>query len=277
MLPSMIYGVTMVKNEQPTIAHSIEHLLAEGVDHIIVANNLSTDRTGEILSAIIARGWPVTVLEDSELAYDQGRKVTRLADMAREAGATWIIPFDADELWVSTTPGQTLAEVLGFSTEADVLVADWFDHLPPLSPGFGRPFYRRMPRRNRVANGLTKVAFRALPGIRVHDGNHDVDGIAQLRRVEGRIYIHHYRWRSLRHFVKKTRNGLRVMEAGGDALPLVLCSEWRRYGRRGLLHLALTYINLIRTQRASGTVKDDRQPTRLTQGTLGGDSRSMRT
>src|SRR5689334_9181615 len=62
----LLFAITMVKNEQRTIGHVVEHLLAEGLDHVIVADNLSTDRTREVLDALVVRGLPVTVVDDPE-------------------------------------------------------------------------------------------------------------------------------------------------------------------------------------------------------------------
>jgi glycosyltransferase involved in cell wall biosynthesis len=259
----MLYGITMVKNEQDTIGHVIEHLLAEGLDHVIVADNLSTDRTREVLDGLVARGLPVTVVDDREVAYLQAEKMTRLADRAREAGAVWVVPFDADELWVALDPTRSLADVLHTSDDADVLVAEWYDHVPTIAPALGRSCFRRMRRRDVHPSPYPKVAFRALAGVRLYQGNHHVTGRDGLREVPGRIVVHHYRWRSLAHFITKNKNGYAAYEAAGDALSSDWGKEWRRYGKRGRIHLGLTYLNLIRFQRKRGTVLDPLQPRRL--------------
>lgn len=253
-----VYAITMMRNEDQLAASVIEHLLAEGVDHVIVADNLSTDRTRAILDEIANR-WPVTVVDDPDPAYRQSEKMTRLAALARDAGAEWIIPFDADELWFGKA--DSLAATLRASTDADVLIGDWYDHIVSLRPG--RNPFTRMPRRLNEPDDLPKVAFRALPGITVHQGNHGVTGPETLREVRGRIVIHHYRWRSFGHFVRKNRAGKAAMDAGGADLRQDWSAQWRRYGGRSRAHLLLTFLNLRRVQLRAGTVLDPQRPSRM--------------
>ena len=98
VLPSgpFIWGITMVKNEADIVEQTIRHLLGQGVDHILAADNGSSDGTYEILLEL-SKILPVHVIQDRELAYYQSEKMTWLADRVMEAGAEWIIPFDADE------------------------------------------------------------------------------------------------------------------------------------------------------------------------------------
>src|SRR6478736_5534011 len=93
-----IWGVTMVKNEQQRIEGSARQLLDGGVDALIVADNLSTDRTRAVLDDL-ARELPLVVIDDREPPYYQGPKMSRLARAAARCGASWIVPFDGDELW----------------------------------------------------------------------------------------------------------------------------------------------------------------------------------
>lgn len=95
----------MVRNEQDVIETVIRHLLAEGVDHVLVADNLSTDQTRAILDRL-SEILPVTVIDDPEPAYRQSEKVTALARRAGEQGGTWIIPFDA-----KTSSGSAVRDV----------------------------------------------------------------------------------------------------------------------------------------------------------------------
>lgn len=87
----------MVKNEADIIEQTIRHLLNQGVEHILVADNGSTDGTYELLQEL-SKSLPVHVIQDREVAYYQSEKMMWLADQVTEAGAEWIVPFDADEL-----------------------------------------------------------------------------------------------------------------------------------------------------------------------------------
>src|ERR1019366_3355127 len=133
----VIVAILLVKNEADVIGLNLRHLIAQGVDHVIVADNLSTDDTHDILEAA-ADVLPVTVVYDDEIGYFQSRKMTNLAAMAGEMGATWCLPVDADEIWFS--PFGTVAHVLEVSTAAVERAQAWemipqpSDNLSQVSP-----------------------------------------------------------------------------------------------------------------------------------------------
>ena len=86
-------AVTMVKNEQDIVGPIIEHMVGQ-VDHVIVADNMSTDDTRAILNDF---GDSITVIDDLDPAYEQSKKMSALAQQALLLGAEWVVPFDADE------------------------------------------------------------------------------------------------------------------------------------------------------------------------------------
>ena len=242
----------MVKNEEDVIGPVIEHLLAEGIHHVIVADNLSSDGTREILEALAQR-CPVTVVNDPDPAHRQSEKMTHLFHMARERGASWVIPFDADEVWVS--PEGRLADVIEGSADADMLVALMFDHYPLLR---GESPFSRMRLRDRHPTGFQKVAIRAMPGVVIAHGNHMATGPV-FRRIDGRLAIHHYSYRSFGHFVRKNRQGKNALDATNEA-DETLGAHWRKYG--GYSEARLAYVWGARYLRAvlRGVVVDDFTP-----------------
>ena len=86
-----VFGIARVKDEADIIGPVVEHMLTQ-VDHILVADNASTDGTREIL-----RELPIEVIDDNEVGYWQEKKTTALAQYARKAGHSWVLPCDADE------------------------------------------------------------------------------------------------------------------------------------------------------------------------------------
>lgn len=221
------FGITMVKDEADVIEATVRHA-AHHVDALIVLDNASTDGTRELLAGLAAL-LPLQVVDDPEPGYWQSRKMTRLAERAAAAGATWIVPFDADELW--SHPAGRLAEVLADQPlDVDVVPARMFDHRCTALDDLAEPNpFLRMAWREPVPAPMGKVAIRWQPGAAIHQGNHGVE----LRRG-GRwsavtlLEIRHFQWRSPEHMVRKARNGAAAYRA--TTLPAWEGAHWRNLG-----------------------------------------------
>ena len=216
----------MVKNEQDIIGHTVLHMLDE-VDYVIVADNMSTDSTREILDSI--GDDRLLVVDDLEPAYFQSEKMTALALRARlEMGADFIVPFDADEWWFS--PYGRIADVLAEQEYGYVFPAPNYNHvMTALDPEEGNPI-ERMPWRQLDPNPLPKCAFRWTPDAVIAQGNHDVYFTEQVPAVDGLLAVHHYPMRSLDQLVSKVRNGAAAYKAGGDLIPNEFGAHWRQWG-----------------------------------------------
>ena len=203
----MIVAISMVKDEADIIGWTLEHLRTNGVDRAIVYDNLSTDGTTEILASFAP--WCETI-PDPEFGYYQSRKMSTLAEKAFHDGATWVVPFDADEAICGDT---SLAEFFaGLPDNVGTVAITGYDSLPRLddNPDEPNPYLRqrfRMPAPQR----LPKIAFRATPFPSIHMGNHDVDGV-QGERVGG-LWLRHVQYRSPEQMGRKLRNGRAVYEA----------------------------------------------------------------
>ena len=121
-----IWGISLVKNELDVIEASILHHLEQGVDAMLIADNGSDDGTLDLLHEM-ARQYPVHVATDGLKAHEQAAKTSLLATAVARAGASWVVPFDADEFWFARD--RTLGEHLVMSTAA-VELATTFDVLP---------------------------------------------------------------------------------------------------------------------------------------------------
>jgi Glycosyl transferase family 2 len=252
-----IWAITTVRNEEDVITPVIRHLLGEGVDRVLVADNMSTDRTRPLLEALAAEH-AVTILDDPDPAHRHGEKMTALAHRAGSEGAAWIIPFDADELWV-VAGGTTLREYLLSHGDADVVVGDWYHHYAPLLPGRGGPF-ARMVWRDERPDSWTKVAFRYRPDVVVVMGNHDVEAPVPLRRLhDGFLQVHHYRYRNLQQMIRKCRHGTQALELAG--FPPEVGGHWRFHSRQSKLRVAAHWSKMALVRR--GRVRDRRLPTEM--------------
>lgn len=181
----MIAAVATTYNEQDIIGESVAHLRAHGVEHIYAAD-ASTDATRDILHAA-----GVTVVYDNDSYHDQPKWIEVLAELARQDGAEWVIPFDADEFWYSVD-GSPIPDALSALPERVTKVAArmWAhvdrDHREP----HPKP--------------LPKVAFRAVEGVTVHPGNHGVDLAGETRW--GVLDLREIQFRSFEHLCEKSRD-----------------------------------------------------------------------
>ena len=221
-----VFGVTMVKDEEDIIGSVVAHMLSQ-VDHVIVADNLSTDRTREILDGLSCP--QLTVVDDLDPAYYQSKKVTALAHHAGEMGAKYIIPFDADEIWYS--PFGTVRDVLsGLPSEWLVISADLYDHVPTdIDDQSVVDPVERIGWRRKEPGALPKVACQYQPDLVVEQGNHSVTYSHRPAILGGQLVVRHFPYRSREQMVRKAMNGASALES--TTLGEESGAHWRGYSR----------------------------------------------
>ena len=233
-MAGVVAAVSMVRNEADIVGWTLDHLLAEGVELVIVADNLSTDETRAVLEAR-----PVQIVDDSEPGFYQSRKMTALSRLAVERGADWVIPFDADELWYA--PDGRVADVLRH-VDGDVMEAELFDHLPDATDPPEEPNpWRRSPWRRPRPQSQPKVAFRADPDVVLAMGNHGV--IRRGPRAHGVLAVRHLQFRSPAQLIRKVRQGAEAYRR--TDLPSVYGAHWRRLAEETDEQLELHWLSLF--------------------------------
>lgn len=216
----MIAAVTMVRNEEDIIGETIQHLLDENIDLIIVADNLSDDFTRPILEEL-ASDPRILIVDDSDPAYDQAAKMTRLVHRAGEMGAEWILPFDADEWWY--WPGGNLQEFFT-NCKVDVLTATGWDHICTLDDDLEEPNpIRRIRHRRQNPQKLGKTAFRYHPDAELDMGNHNVFNHPGSRGKA--LRYRHFQYRSFEQMLSKVRIGAAAADRAG--LHPMYSTHWR--------------------------------------------------
>ncbi len=183
----MIAACSTVRNEVDIIEATVRHLFAEGVDHVYIADGLSTDGTREILDDL-CHSHPLTVITDGEPYHYQPAWINRLAMLAASEGHDWIIPFDADEFWYSDLG--TIADVLaGLIPDVHVLAARMWQHTD-------------WDHRHIDPQPHPKVAYRWAPSADIANGNHAVRGIIGTM-LGGVLDIRELKFRGYEHFKRK--------------------------------------------------------------------------
>jgi hypothetical protein len=204
-----IWAIAMARDEADIIEETIANLFDQGVDDVLVADHLSTDDTPRILERLSASR-RVHVVRDPIRAYWQADKMNHLARVATALGASWIIPFDADEIWRSRGCG-TVGDVLR-TTDADIVWADWFTYFPTDSRA-GETMVERFPYRLPEPHNRHKMAFRANWLARIGPGNHAVTLPAPV--VAPGLRIAHFTFRSPEQMLRKARVGADAARRSG--------------------------------------------------------------
>lgn len=214
----MIFGIARVKDELDILPFTLGQMLSQ-VDRVIVEDNASSDGTREWLAE--QDGERLIVQADPEVGYYQSAAMSRLARQAEGLGATWVVPFDADEYWLATEG--TIADTLkALPMEARICEATVFDH--PATDEFPSPWRRAemLP--------LRKVACRP-QWVMIWQGNHGAsyEDEPNPLTVTGKLEVRHFPYRSAEQMIRKARNGAAAYAA--TDLPEEVGAHWRGYGR----------------------------------------------
>lgn len=209
-LSGAIWGISIMRDEADIAGHTARHLLEQGVDGLIIADNCSRDGTRDAIRDATT-GHAVYLCQDAEPGHFQAEKMSYLAYLAWRAGAEWIVPFDADEHWYA--PGVGLAEYLRHSVSGvvrammhDVRPLSADDCLDFADESFVRVCVTLPP--SAVIQESQKVAFRARSGTHILSGNHE---IARVDTREDGLHLLHYKWRSPEQYFRKVRQGAAAM------------------------------------------------------------------
>lgn len=201
----------LVRNEEDILSHVLEYHRALGIDHFIVTDNLSEDKTPAILENYRQKGWLTVIQEDND-DYDQQAWVTRMARLAAtpKVGADWILHCDADEFW---TPIQgSLKEYFArLPSATNIVIASRHDFVPiceQVGLWYEKMVYRKLVSLNPRGMPLPpKVAHRPHPNVQISQGNHDVKGFETPVSETIGIEILHFPVRNLQQIENKIIKG----------------------------------------------------------------------
>jgi hypothetical protein len=199
-----------VRDEEDVLEENLTYHLAQGVDHIIATNNLSTDGTRDILAKYEATG-VLEIIDEPDETFSQGDWVTRMARLAKtKYGADWVIHPDADEFY-TPNDGLTLKDVL---TAVDPQYGVVPVHVNNFVAVEGDDYWvNRMVYREvsyvyyldpAQSDGAGHVCHRGDPNVVVFQGMHEV--AANLQKLDtSLITALHFPVRSYEQFERKVR------------------------------------------------------------------------
>ncbi len=181
-----IIGISCVRDEEDIIESFVRHNLVY-LDKLYIVDNLSKDKTAEILTSLVKEGLAIEVWKSTSCSNQQDRAMTAALKKAtkQDANADFVFPLDADEFLGAPDRLSLIADLekVGSSGygimpwKTYIPVEDDLDKLNPSIPATVRMTHRR----NHEGNQMFKaVVPRALFGkIRIPQGSH------KLKRLDG--------------------------------------------------------------------------------------------
>ena len=243
----------LCRDEDDILNEMIRFHLDQGVDLIIATDNGSQDNSRSILERY-RRADRLILLDEPEYTHDQAVWVTRMAEIATNRGADWIIHSDADEFWwpkqddLKKTLMQSPASVDAWAVERT-------NFLPPAeqsSRNF-KPFYQRQKIRERSSTNSRgrplppKICHRAGPNLCITDGNHAVirNGETLKAKRNHGLEILHYPIRNYVQLERKISQGAEALE-NNKRIDRTVGNTWRTLYKDKLLtgELKQYYVNL---------------------------------
>ena len=166
----------MVRDEADIISPVIDHYIREGVDHIIITDNGSTDGTTEILEGY-SRDGAIELHHDPVHRKQQSAVVTQMArKLHADFGVDWVINSDADEFLLPKNRSITLSQAFAdIPTEIVSFGVPVVNMVGPLASG-GTGLSRLLWRDCRTQDELASSGLRAHPTYNaIHIGSQSVD------------------------------------------------------------------------------------------------------
>jgi hypothetical protein len=197
-------------------------------DSVWVADHASGDATGEILAALRDEGLPLEILRLEQAELEQAEVTSALARRAaRDLGADWVLPFDADEL-LAAAEGGSPRQVIEKLDAGRLYRVPWRNYLPRPedlcrdAPLLERIAHRRTREQELHHKLLVPGWMLRRRGARLTGGNHRLLRRAGLRqrKVESEeapgLALAHFPVRSEAQLRVKVRVGWLARLAGAE-------------------------------------------------------------
>jgi hypothetical protein len=229
--------VMIVRDVADLVGVNIAYHRAAGVDAVWVLDNGSTDGTSDVLAGLAATD-PAVHVRAEPGPFHQSELVGGLAAEAVADGVDWILPTDADEFWwspdgslrpaldaVPAGTGALAVEIVNFVQDRRVRQAE--PSALRTMTWRATPFGTVADARRLVTDGTIafvemryppKWASRAAPGLRIHKGNHHVDGVPGPAVATDRLVLLHAPLRAAACLTGRAEHGRRSAAVEPDPL-----------------------------------------------------------
>ncbi len=220
----MLVSVTRVLNEDDIIEAFIRHNAAY-VDRMVLLDNGSTDRTEEILRALHAEGYPITLLRVHSVHFVQSAHSTIMFHAAvRSFAPDWVLPLDADEFIDARHLAQGLpARLAAVPPEIAWLQVPLVNYYTADLTTDDLLIPRRFSLRDTTKRNIVKCMVRsslATANVTIDAGNHAVwvgDTLAPSQLAEDMCLAHYPVRHPAQWMVKATLGRLKALATGSEA------------------------------------------------------------
>ncbi len=228
----MLFGISLVRNEEDLVETTLRHHFRQGVEHVLIADNGSTDGTARLLERLARTDRRIGWSRTGDVGFQQAELVTDLGREAMKKGASWILPFDADEFWWA--PGGLAAALRASSADLiSVPVVNFVQNRRQIRRdprAVLRAVYRNAEklgdfRRARFSVEAGEYAYveapyqrknilRAKKGLKIGPGNHTAKGVGARRSRRDTLACFHLPLRAKEIFLEKAEQSARLAAAG---------------------------------------------------------------
>jgi hypothetical protein len=225
-----VWSILLVKNEADLVQFTLSHLISQGVDGIVIADNMSSDGTLGIIKRIADFApIPIIIVPDNNPAHQQALKMNNLARIAAQNFIKgWILPGDCDELPYSYGP-ENVADTLRSCPYPVVGLGMWNHFCTSQDKENEVNPFKRMVWRCAERNPLDKVAYYYTPRVALTEGNHGLqENGERLHGVGISLAIRHFPYRGADHFIRKIDQGGTSLRLAKD-LPAGTGQHWLEY------------------------------------------------
>lgn len=265
--PELAY-VSMMRDEQDIVLFNLVWHYNLGVRRFVVIDNLSTDKTVDLVLQFEQSCPDVELLliRDPVKPRNQDRKVTGACRLAQSVwpDLKWIMLVDADEFVCSTQPLSGLLQSIPEEVEALILPKSQY-RLDPATFDQSEPFFERMPWRQPLTHVSPKIFIRAHLHYPISAGNHRLLEMGSYSNIKYAsplgLTMREYRMRSLEQFVRKVISGGQATELAKAINPAAVggshwLAHYKRYKNFGETALHKTFTNQLHHDAKTAVIRD---------------------